>query len=325
MLGTALIALLTSVGGALPSPQAAPSPLVSAEARLSKPEVPLGEEFEVEVVVKGPAGTAWTFPADALGEQAELRSLARAASPGAWPPDTHRYAGLVYALGEVELPTLVLRYRLPDSTLGEITVPTVKVRGLSVLPKSDEEQKLADVRPPVPLGVGRAFWVTLILAVSLLGLAGLFVGRRLRRTGPKMQEMPPPVVAPDTEALSALDRLAAQALAARGDLRGHYIALTVIAKRYLERRLGSPVLEMTTAEALAFLRDDPQGREAHGVIRDVSSAADSIKFARGAGVIEEAGRHLDAVRGMVRDMEGRRTAELSAAAAVASPPPGGRG
>jgi cbb3-type cytochrome oxidase subunit 3 len=281
----------------------------------------LGEEFELEVVVKGPQGTTWTFPAEALGDEAELRSLSRAASPGAWPPDTHRYVGAIYALGEVELPPLVVGYRLPDSSTGELAVPTAKMRGLSVLPKSGEEQKLSDVRPPVSLGIGRAFWVTLALLLLLVGLVAFLVWRKIRKARPEPEVAPLPLVEPDVEALGALDRLASQALASKGDLRGHYIALTAIAKRYLERRLGAPILEMTTAETLAFLRDQTEGREAHSVMRDVSGAADSIKFARGTAAVEEASRHLDAVRGMVRDTEERRSAALAAVAPSSGPPP----
>ena len=290
-----------------------PRPLpVSAELRLAKGEVSLGEEFEVEVVVRGPVGTSWTYPAEASAEDVELRSLARAASPGAWPPDTHRYAGVLYALGDVELPALVVRYRLPDGTEGEVTPAPVKIHSLSVLPKSEEERKLADVRPPVGLGVGRAFWMALLGLLLLLGLAAFFVWRRFRRGIVDAETSKAPAVAPDLEALEALRRLASQSLAERGDLRGHYIALTTIARRYLERRLGAPVLEMTTAESVAFLRDDVRGRECAPVMRDVSGAADAIKFARGTAAIEEASRHLEAVRGMIGETEARLAAMAAA-------------
>jgi hypothetical protein len=322
-----MIVLLTLVflaaTGASPNPgtgllpldsatMATPSPLpVSAEVRLAKGEVSLGEEFEVEVVVRGPVGTSWTYPAEASAEDVELRSLARAASPGAWPPDTHRYAGVLYALGDVELPALVVRYRLPDGTEGEVTPATVKIHSLSVFPKSEEERKLADVRPPVGLGVGRAFWITL-LGLLLFGLAAFFVWRRSRRGIVDAETSKEPAVAPDLEALEALRRLVSQSLAERGDLRGHYIALTTIARRYLERRLGAPVLEMTTAESVAFLRDDARGRECAPVMRDVSGAADAIKFARGTAAIEEASRHLEAVRGMIGETEARLAAMAAA-------------
>jgi len=99
--------------------------------------------------------------------------------------------------------------------------------------------------------------------------------------------------------------LAASGLLGRGEYRRFYIALAATAKRYLERRLGAPVLEMTTAETLAFLRRHRHGSEFVPVLRDLSEAADRIKFARGEGVREEAERHLAAVRALVPALEAR--------------------
>src|SRR5207244_543054 len=101
---------------------------------------------------------------------------------------------------------------------------------------------------------------------------------------------------PDVEALAALDRLAMSGLLTREDLRPLYIALTDVAKRYLERRLGAPVMEMTTTETLAFLRLHAHGNAFVDLVRDVASAADPIKFARGQGAREMAEGHLGAVR-----------------------------
>ena len=49
---------------------------------------------------------------------------------------------------------------------------------------------------------------------------------------------PVPELAPDVEALGALETLAREGLPGRGELRPFYIRLSAIAKRYLERRLG---------------------------------------------------------------------------------------
>jgi hypothetical protein len=107
------------------------------------------------------------------------------------------------------------------------------------------------------------------------------------------------------EALAALERLAASGLVERADYRGYYIALAEIAKRYLERRLGAPVLEMTSSEMAAFLRDHPQGGPFASTVREMAWAADQVKFARGTGMEHEARRHLDAARGLVRGLEQR--------------------
>jgi hypothetical protein len=139
----------------------------------------------------------------------------------------------------------------------------------------------------------------LLLAALVLWL----VKRRRRVTQPVAP--PAPTFSPDVEALRALDALAAEGLPGRGELRPFYIRLTTIAKRYLERRLVAPVLEMTSAETLAFLRGHAHGGELLPVVRDVAEAADRIKFAKGEGLGAEAERHLAAVRALVRALEAR--------------------
>jgi hypothetical protein len=150
--------------------------------------------------------------------------------------------------------------------------------------------------------VGRGFWVALgLLVVTLLGLVAWLIFRRRRPAASAIAALPPK--SPADEAHEALAALAASDLLARGDHRGFYIGLTAIAKRYLERRLGAPVLEMTTAEMVAFLRDAPKGRGLVTPMRDLANAADQIKFARGAGLHAEAERHTEAVRAMIRALE----------------------
>jgi hypothetical protein len=107
------------------------------------------------------------------------------------------------------------------------------------------------------------------------------------------------------EALAALERLATASLVERGDYRAFYIVLSDVAKRYLERRLGAPVLEMTSAEMTAYLRDHPHGSPYATALRELAGAADRIKFARGDGLQDEARRHLDGVRMVVQGIEER--------------------
>ncbi len=90
-----------------------------------------------------------------------------------------------------------------------------------------------------------------------------------------------------------------------GEYRAFYIELTAVAKRYLERRLEAPVLEMTTAETVAFLRDHAHGGDLLPVVRDLAVAADQIKFARGAGMLQAGEGHLAAVRALVPALESR--------------------
>jgi hypothetical protein len=287
-----------------PSPAPTPEGPVRVTATPARSDVTVGETLALELKATGPDGTVYTFPADASTDAFELRSPSPPPDAPAPPPGVRRYEVAVFALGAVEIPPIPVRYRLPDGATGEASSAPVKLKVVSLLPKG-EEPKLADVKPPVPVGVGRAFWIALGVVLVLAAALAAWLWRRLRRKAAPAEKAPAPPVAPDVEALRSLDALAAQALPARGEHRAFYIALTAVAKRYLERRLGAPILEMTTAETLAFLRGHPQADGLHTTVRDVAEAADRIKFARAEGLAAEAERHMTAVRGLVRTLEAR--------------------
>ena len=271
------------------------APTVTAKA--GKTEVSVGETFPVEVRAEGPPGTTFTFPPEVTDETAQLT-----AEPGQGP--VRRYRAALFALEDAKVPPIMVRYRLQDGTAGEATTAAIPLQVRTLLPKSKDEQKLADVRPPVRLDIARLFWISLgAVAALALALAVWLWWRRRRRAAPVAA--PIPEMSPDQEARLALDALAASGRLGRGEFRAFYIELTVIAKRYLERRLAAPILEMTTSEMLAFLRQQALTSAMGPLLRDLSGAADRIKFARGSGLAEEAERHLGAVRALVLDVEAR--------------------
>jgi hypothetical protein len=286
--------------------QAAETP--SAVATPSKTEVGVGEVFSVDVKVSGPPGTSWTFPVDAGNDTVELRTAPPETRPGAAPSplaaDRHRYQAAAFALGDVELPAIPATYRLADGTPGETSTAALKLRVVPALPKDPSQQQLVDIREPQPLAAGLAFWIAVALLVLVIASLSVWLWRRQRRplaaTAAAAPERPP-----DAEAREALDRLAGSGLLARGELRAYYIGLAEIAKRYLERRLGAPVLEMTSTETVAFLRDHAHGQGLAAPMRDLAAAADQVKFARGSAQVAEAERHLAVARQMIDALEAR--------------------
>jgi hypothetical protein len=300
--------LLAAATTAAPSPAATPLPSpVSVKAAASKTEVTVGEAFTVELKATGPAGTTFTFPAEAATDGFELRTPPPDPRAGAAPapePGTHRYEAAVFAVGEAEVPPIPVRYRLPDGTDGETSSGAIPLKVVSLLPKDREQQKLADIRGPLEVGIGRAFWIALVAGLILAAALVLWLVRR-RRKAETPRAVSLPELPADTEALRALDTLLASGLLSRGEYRPFYIQLAAVAKRYLERRLGAPILEMTTAETLALLRGHSHGGELLPVVRDLSAAADRIKFAKGQGLAQEAERHLAAVRALVPALEAK--------------------
>ncbi len=291
MVAAALL-LVAAVPAALGTPR--------ARAAAAKTEVTVGETFVVEVTAEGPAGTLFSFPAEAGNDRVELWT-----APAAGPPDPspHRYLALVLALGEAEVPSITVKYRLPDGSEGETLTAPIPLQVVSLLPKDPREQKLAEIRGPLSLSIGVAFWTTLALLLLALGGSVAWLWSRRRRRGRPAPAAPR--LDADQEALQSLESLAASGLLAHGEHRAFYIALTTIAKRYLERRLEAPVLEMTSAEMVAFVRQGPWEADLLPALKDLSRAADQIKFALGRGLPAEGDRHLAAIRTLVVRLEER--------------------
>jgi hypothetical protein len=282
---------------------------VTVVATTSTDEVTVGETFTIEVKAMGPPGTTYRFATGASEDEIEIRTPEPDETPAgegapALEPGTHRYEAAAFTLGEIEIPPIPVRFRLADGTEGEAASEPIVLKVGSLLPRDADGQKLADIRGPQAVGIGRAFWGAVIAALLLgAGLVTWLVRRRRKETEPTVATVP--VTPPDVEALGALDALVASGLLEARAFREFYIRLTIIAKRYLERRLGAPVLEMTTAETLSCLRTHAHGGVLLPVIRDLAQAADQIKFARGPGLAEAGERHLAAVRSLVPTLEAR--------------------
>ena len=314
---SALAAPALAARPGVPAPAAANAPTVVATA--AKTEVSVGERFVVDVRASGPVGTSFTFPEDAVQETFELHTAPADKTP--LPPGTHRYLAAVFVLGDTSLPAFPVRYRSADGSTGEVETRPIPLHVVSLLPKDKAEQKLADVRGPVALAIGRAFWIALVAALALVG-GGVWWLIARRRRGVAVVAAPVPVPPADAEARGALDALVASGRLSRGEYRPFYITLTLIAKRYLERRLEAPIVEMTTAEMLSHLKSTPVAADLTATLRDLAGAADQIKFARGQGLTEAAERHLSATRAMVETVEARLRPVAPAAEPAASPAPG---
>jgi hypothetical protein len=290
----AVACVLTAIGSAALAGD------VKVTAKATATEVSVGQRFVVDVQATGPAGTTWTFAMKAGDDNVELQPAPTpAVGQGAFS-----YEAAAYAVGDVAVPAITVKYRLPDGAEGEAKSEPIPLHIVSLLPKDEAERKLADIRGPVKLPLGPFFWGGLA-GLALLVAAAVALVRRRRRRPASPALTTEPELAPDIEALAALDALAGSAKLAAEDLKAFYVTLAEIAKRYLERRLGAPILEMTSAEAVTHLRDSVPARDLASPLRDLMGAADQVKFARGHGERPTAERHMQAVRAMVTALEAR--------------------
>jgi len=292
---------------------AAGSGAITVTARASATDVSVGQQFAVDVEASGPAGATFTFPASAGDDKVELR-LAPPPADAPPPPNRRTYRATAFVLEDATVPAVTVGYRQADGATGSDSSRPIPLHIVSLLPKDPGGQKPADIRPPVGIPFGAPFYVACGAAAALIAALVVLLLRRRRRPRRVEASAAPPVPA-DVEALSALDELAASGLLDGERFKEFYVALAETAKRYLERRLGAAVLEMTSAETIAFLRDHELGRDLLPAVRDLVHTADFVKFARGAAADETGKRHLAAARAMVEGLEVRlRAAETPATA-----------
>ena len=140
-----------------------------------------------------------------------------------------------------------------------------------------------------PLSWKLAGWIALALAaVAALGFAlwrlVTYLARRVREHR----------MSPIERAWAELDRLLRKGLPGRGRYKDFYVELTMVVRRYVQRKYGIRAPHLTTEEFLAQFRDDGGGRRDE--LAKFLASADMVKFAG----VEATPEMADAATGSAR-------------------------
>lgn len=295
ILGISFLLILAQAGVATPEIQVRPS----------TSNISIGERFQVRVEARGPSGTKYEFPKEVTNGSVELiQSRPSMALAGAVVYDAQ-----VFALGpEGRIPEIEIHYISSDGSTGSVKSAPVPLNVISTLDPKDENPAPADLAPPLPVLVSRAFWIASSTA-GLLLIAGIaMLVRRLRFPKKAVDPSVTPAISPEEEALTGLDDLAA----ARATLepRAFYIRLIPILKQYLERRLEAPVLEMTSTETVAFVKAHAWTSPHAMALRDLVTSADLVKFG-GLSDASNGDRQIQLVRDLIGRIDRLRRAQAA--------------
>lgn len=130
-----------------------------------------------------------------------------------------------------------------------------------------------------PVWIRPSFVTVMWWVVGVIVLIGLLyvlwcLARRVKHTV-ELRRM-----SPRERAMRELDRLLAKDLLNQRKVKEFYIELTMIVRRYIERRHGIRAPEQTTEEFLVAVQDDARfGEYVVSRLRDFLQAADLVKFA----------------------------------------------
>jgi hypothetical protein len=294
LLGISLALVLAQAGTSTPT----------LEVRPSTANVSIGERFQVTVEARGPGGATYEFPKAVSSGSVELTE-SKVSTPKA---GVAVYDAQVFGIGEEgKIPEIEVGYRSLDGSSGSLKSEPVPLNVISSLDPKEEKPAPADFAPPMPVVVAPAFWVVNGLAGLFLIAGMVWLARRLRFPKGAVDPTARPALSPEEEALRGLEQLAL----ARATLepRGFYIELVQILKQYLERRLEAPVLEMTSTEALAFLKAHAWTTSQAVPLRDLVTSADLVKFG-GSSDASNGDRHLELVREVIARIDRLHQAEL---------------
>lgn len=267
-------------------------------------EITVGDIFRATVTITLPAQTQLDGPPDDadLGD-AEVRSATRSTEE---LPDGARRVSVIYEATIWEVGESVLRappatWRAPDGTAGELERPERTVTVHSVLPPQPED--ILPLREPHEMPLRAQHYA--LAALPLLLLAGLIalavIWYRRRSSEPASAETVAAPLGPAEEALAALDALEQRDLVGHDLLKEHYVEISQILRRYIERRWRLTALEETTGMLEQSMRASGRVRaEVAEQISGVLRRADLAKFAKHRPADSEARADVDAVREIVR-------------------------
>lgn len=313
-MGARIARSLLALALAFAAPSASGEPAGTAVLRVSASGATVGDRLDAVIDVTVPKGTSVERPE--IGQDLGPFTVFDPSWEGPVVADGKaRYAFkarlAAFETGSLEIPAVEVRVGGRGGASVLKTAP-VKVEILSVLgekePDAAGKPAIADLKPPASLPADyRPLLVALAIFLGLLLAAGAAWWLE-RRLAPRLAAVPAPEdpfhrLPPHVWAYAELKRLLERRLADEGEISLFFSELSRILKLYLGGRYRVPLMEQTSDEIPALLREAGGPQDAIRSARELLRKADGIKFAReGANPggcrasVEEAYRIVDATR-----------------------------
>jgi hypothetical protein len=320
----AAIGLLLALGLAGPARAQSSQGVAAIDPRVAK----LGEKVRYTgYVVVGYDAVQWIPPSGGDVSWGRLRARRSA------PIQSQRFGKAATRPGFVGVDTLYVETEVSAFRLGEVTVPGLRFRNtnskavlgklpdlrlvvMPVLSAADSNAELRPARGPLAAPWWENIpWLKVIAVAVILAALALLVWvliKRRRKAAPKPVAVPRPSMNPAARALAELAALRQQRLPELGRFDEHALAITRIARRYLEAIDSRSRPGFTTRELLAALEVGRLGPSQRQELERWLTVWDGIKFARVGSTTAEAARAEEAVETLIRS-----TTSVPAAAQVA--------
>jgi hypothetical protein len=212
-----------------------------------------------------------------------------------------------YLPGAYTIPPLTILYRKGSESgvQKELRTEEVQVIVTSYLPPDATNLQIKDIKPPVelPLDITRLLWLAgLLLLFIILGVAGFLYWRETHAKKEALIIQ----ISPDELAFQELDKLLAEDLLARGEVKLFHLRISDILRSYIENRFGLKAPERTTEEFLTELTLDLQMQKAlindhKRLLAEFLNQCDLVKFAKHEPTIVESEKTVIICREFVEE------------------------
>jgi len=253
---------------------------VAVALTLSTNRILVGNSTLATLTIRHPSGTTPAVPD--LGRDRDIVVRDRTESTRAVSAQavdtTYFYTLTSLRPGEHQLATGTVAVAV-EGEIREVPIPFLALSvGSSLL---DQHPEPADIKGVVSWPDRWPRWILAAALVSLLALAGgMATVLALKRRGAKAAYEPPPVPAHE-EAFLALERLKARGWIESGELEPFYLEVSLIVRRYLERRFHLHAPERTTEELLLdAVTSRALDAEHQNAVARFLERCDLVKFAR---------------------------------------------
>lgn len=282
---------------AVAAPLAAQTPTLRSSIDTTR--ITVGDRIQMTLAVEHAPGVRVVWP-DSLNVAPFEVLAARAEAPAARGETVVSRAVLTlttFELGELEIPSFDVPVEGPEGTETLRTDPF----GIEVVSVGlDEGDAIRGIRGPLAIPLSPVFVGLGLLLVLLLLAVAFWAWRRYGgRAGREAAALALPPRPAHEVALEALDALERSPMLVEGRVKDYHVALSEIARRYVEARFHVRALEMTTREIRQGLARSSAPPEFAAVLGPVLDRCDLVKFAKVRPSADAARELVDEVRGLV--------------------------
>lgn len=261
--------------------------------RLNKKEISIADQLTLVLATEVPEETAVEFPAfsASLGDFTlkESRTLPpRMVGPAEQARVLHQAVYILepYLSGTYTIPAMTVTYRdkSDESQATLLATEKVEIPVRSLLGAEARGGQINDISPPLAIEPDRLqqfLAAGLALLLALLAAAGFLWWQKKKRG--RVAE--PVVLRPDEIGLQQLERLLAENLLARGEIKLFHQRISDILRRYIENRFGLQAPERTTEEFLLEISRQQSAANTllavhKSLLADFLRQCDLVKFAK---------------------------------------------